>query len=103
MKTKNLKLKELPLLGEENPPYNQRLMTEEEQKRKDIEKGKMYLVDYDGIWLIGRFTMQWYGWNFNPNLGSMSIQLNNLQAIYEIEGLMQKKGGSTAEFILSYL
>jgi hypothetical protein len=70
----NLKLKELPLLGKENLPYSQRLMTEEEKKRKDIEKGKLYLVNYDGIWLIGRFTMVWYGWYFNPNLGSMGMQ-----------------------------
>ena len=100
---KGIKLKELPLLGKENPPYSQRLMTDEEKKRKDIEKGKLYLVNYDGIWLLGRFTMQWYGWYFNPNLGSMGMQSNDLQAIYEVEGLPQKKSGSTTEFIMNYL
>ncbi len=47
--------------------------------------------------------MAWYGWNFEPNMGSMSMQIEWLKEIYEIEGLSQRKGGSTAEHILHYL
>jgi len=98
-----LKLKELPLLGYVNPPYKQRRMTDEEMKRKDIDPGKLYMVRYDGIWLLGRFTMTWYGWVFDPNLGSLSPQVNDLEAIFEVEGLEQKVHGSTAMFIAGYL
>jgi len=98
-----IKLNELPLLGAENPPYKQRRMSKEEMKRNDIDPKKLYLVCYNGIWLVGRFNMQWYGWFFSPNLGSMGMQVNDLEAIFEIIGLKQKKGGSSAEFIASYL
>lgn len=98
-----IKLIELPLLGTENPPYKQRRMTDEEMKRDDIKPTKLYLVCFNGIWLLGRFTMQWYGWFFNPNLGSMGMQVNDLEAIFEVVGLNQKKGGSSAEFVASYL
>jgi len=98
-----VKFKELPLLGYINPPYNQRRMTDEEMKRTDINRKKLYLVSYDGIWLLGRFGMQWFGWTFHANLGSMSVQVNDLEAIYEVEGLPQIKDGSTASFILGYL
>ena len=98
-----IKLIELPLLGTENPPYNQRRMTDEEMKRNDIDARKLYLVSYRKVWLLGRFSMRWYGWSFNPNLGSMGMQVNDLGAIFEVIGLKQKKGGSTAGFIASYL
>jgi len=100
---KELKLIELPLLGEENPPYKQRRMTREEMKREDIDRKKLYLIRFSGIWLVGRFGMQWYGWNFQPNLGSMSVQVNDCEAIYEIVGLDQEEDGSTGGFIASYL
>jgi len=98
-----IKLIELPLLGTENPPYNQRRMSEKEMKRTDIDPIKLYLVNYRGVWLLGRFCMQLYGWYFNPNLGSMGMQVNDLKAIFEVIGLNQEKGGSTTGFITSYL
>ena len=98
-----IKLKELPLLGKDNPPYDQRVMTEKEMHRSDIDHGKLYLVCYDKIWLLGRFTEVWYGWVFDPNLGSMSPQINDLSAIYEVEGLDQEVHGSSEDFVARYL
>lgn len=100
---KTLRLKKLKMLGHKDPKYCQWRMTDEEMKRKDISPRKMYLVQYNGTWLLGRFGMQWYGWNFDPNLGAMSMQINDLDAIYEVKGLSQKKAGNTAEHILGYL
>lgn len=77
--------------------------TNEERKRSDICSSKLYLVKYSGTWLIGRFAMQWYGWNFDPNLGVMSMQIEHLEEIYEIQGLEQKVNGDTASHILNYL
>ncbi len=58
---------------------------------------------YNEVWLIGRFGMQWYGWNFSPNIGAMTMQIEWLEKIYEIKGLPQKKHGSTASHIMEYL
>lgn len=90
-------------MGKWDKKYKVWRQTEEEEKRKDIDPKKLYLVLYEDIWLIGRFGMQWYGWNFEPNLGAMSIQIESLKEIYEIKGLPQKKHGSTASHILEYL
>ena len=30
----------------------------------DITENKEYLAKINGTWYAGRFTMQWYGWNF---------------------------------------
>lgn len=99
----NINLIEVPQLGNIDPKYKHWNQTDEERKRPDIDKTKLYLVKYSGTWLIGRFGMQWYGWNFHPNLGVMSMQIEWLEVIYEIQGLTQEKGGSTAEHILGYL
>jgi hypothetical protein len=69
-----------------------------EMKRTDIDYNKLYLAKYHGIWLIGRFQMQWYGWNFMPNLGMMSIQYDSLEELHEID-LEQKKAGDSASHI----
>jgi hypothetical protein len=69
-----------------------------EMKRTDINPTKLYLAKYQGIWLIGRFQMQWYGWNFLPNLGMMSIQYDSLEELHEID-LEQKKAGDSASHI----
>jgi hypothetical protein len=29
-----------------------------------IRRDQLYLVKYDGRWDIGKFSEQWYGWNF---------------------------------------
>jgi hypothetical protein len=78
-------------------------MTDAEMKHTDISRDKMYLVNYDGIWLLGSFHMEIWGWSFDPNLGVISPQVNDLSAIYEVEGLPQKKDGSTFGFITGYL
>ncbi len=83
--------------------YNNWKQTDEERKRSDISSEKLYLVKYSETWLIGRFGMQWYGWNFNPNLGVMTMQIEHLDEIYEIKGLNQDVDGSTSSHILRYL
>lgn len=105
MKSEKMKIKliELKQLGKFDKKYKVWRQTEQEQKRKDIDAKKLYLVKYSGSWLIGRFDMVWYGWNFDPNMGSMSMQIEWLEKIYEIQGLEQKKSGSTASHIIDYL
>lgn len=73
-----------------------------EMKRTDISPTKLYLAKYNGIWLIGRFQIQWYGWNFVPNLGMMNIQYDSLEELHEIE-LEQKKAGDSASHIFEYV
>jgi hypothetical protein len=90
-------------LGTFDEKYKVWRLSKEQMKREDISPEKMYLVNYNGIWLIGRFGMQWYGWNFQPNLGAMSIQIDFCIEIYEIKGLPQKADGSTRSYILDYL
>jgi hypothetical protein len=90
-------------LGAFDKKYKVWRQSEEQMKRIDISPKKFYLVNYDGIWLIGQFGLQWYGWNFSPNLGSMSIQIDHLLEIYEMKGFSQKKEGSTGSFIMNYL
>jgi hypothetical protein len=90
-------------LGKFDEKYKVWRQTEAEEKRKDIDPKKLYLTSYSGAWLIGRFEMEWYGWNFIPNMGSMTMQIEWLKEIYEIKGLPQKIGGSTSEHILGYL
>ena len=98
-----IKLKEIKQLGKFNTKYKGYRQSNKERKRDDIDSKKLYLVDYGGILLIGRFEMRWYGWNFEPNMGSMSIQIELLNKIYEINGLDQAKSGDTASHILGYL
>lgn len=80
-----------------------------EHCRKDIDPKKLYLVEYFGTWLIGRFQLLTYDpkrprWIFNPNLGAVSPQIENLTRIVEIsEGLIQETAGDTASHILGYL
>lgn len=100
---KEIKIKRLRRLGKYDKKYEVWRQGDSQMKRKDINPSKLYLVMYSDMWLIGRFGMQWYGWNFQPNLGSMSIQIDHLQDIYEIIGLSQKVEGSTEAFILNYL
>ena len=100
-----IKLKRIRQLGYQNSKSKQWRQTSEEAKRTDISRKKLYLVRYSGMWLIGRFHMQWYGWNFEPNYGANSLQMDCLDdQIYEIVGgLKQDKDGSTASHILGYL
>jgi hypothetical protein len=70
-------------------------------KRTDIDQQKLYFAKYNGIWLVGRFQMQWYGWNFLPNLGCMSIQYDSLEELHEITGgLEQKKAGDAGSHVM---
>ena len=98
-----LTLTKVEQLGRFDDKYKNYRQTSEERKRPDIDRSKIYLTKYSDVWLLGRFYMQHYGWNFQPNLGVMSMQIEWLQEIYEIQGLTQEKGGSTAEHILGYL
>lgn len=98
-----IKLRKLRSLGKWDKKYKLWRQTEEQEKRKDIDPKKLYLVSYDGVWMLGRFSMQWYGWIFDPNMGSMHMQIETLESIYEVTGLPQEKHGSTAAHIMEYL
>jgi len=80
-----LKLKTvlIPQKGTWDEKYGVWRQTDAEKKRKDISPSKLYLVKYSNTWLLGTFGMQWYGWNFEPNIGSMSMQIEHLQEIHE--------------------
>lgn len=102
----HIELKKLPDLGKWDKKYKVWRQTIEEERRSDIDPKKMYIVTYHGIWLIGRFVMNtsYNAWNFHPNMGSMTMQIEWLEKIYEVvRGLDQKKAGSTASHILEYL
>jgi len=41
----------------------------------DISSKKTYLVKIDGKFFLGKFSRQWYGWNFD-DWGTSGIQLD---------------------------
>ncbi len=68
-----LKLKHLPPIAEWDDHQDDR-----------IEEGKSYLAKIFGKWHAGKFSRQWYGWNFD-NWGTSGIQLDNsIEELYEI-------------------
>ncbi len=105
-KPKQIKLKLktvlIPQKGTWDEKYGVWRQTEAEEKRKDISPSKLYLVKYSNTWLLGTFGMQWYGWSFEPNIGSMSMQIEHLQEIHEIEGI-SRGVDTTGEFIMDYM
>jgi hypothetical protein len=49
-----------------------------------IKSDSSYLVKIDKRWYAGRFSEQWYGWNFD-NWGCGGIQLDSIKGpLYEI-------------------
>ena len=48
-----------------------------------IDSRKRYRVKIDGSWYEGSFSKQWFGWLFE-GYGSSGIQLNLIDAVYEI-------------------
>jgi hypothetical protein len=50
----------------------------------EISSGRAYLCLIYGLWYVGRFSRQHYGWNFN-NWGTSGIQLDSIHQVYEIE------------------
>jgi hypothetical protein len=73
------KLKPIPL---EPFPEGKRQRKSSEDDR--ISKEKSYLVKIGKNWYAGRFSKQWYGWNFD-NWGTSGIQLDCIEGpIYEI-------------------
>ncbi len=49
-----------------------------------ITARKTYRVKIDGRWYEGRVTKESFGWNFD-NYGSSGMQLNLIDAVYEIQ------------------
>lgn len=82
----NLAMKPIPQLGTWDNKYGVWRQTDTERKRTDIKKGQKYLVICgDGRLLIGQFWMNWYGWDFHPNCGSVHHQIEHLDSIYLIK------------------
>jgi len=50
-----------------------------------IKSGVTYLIKYNNNWFAGKFGKQWFGWVFHPSWGVSSIQLNNIEILYEME------------------
>ena len=49
-----------------------------------ITAKKTYRVRIDGRWYEGRFSKESFGWNFE-NYGSSGMQLNLIDAVFEIQ------------------
>ena len=49
----------------------------------EIDSRKRYKVKIDDQWYQGRFTKEWFGWNFD-DYGTSGMQLNLLDAVFEI-------------------
>ena len=48
-----------------------------------IDSRKRYRVKIEGRWYEGCFSKQWFGWRFD-NYGTSGLQLNLIDAVYEI-------------------
>jgi len=54
----------------------------------DIKATWSYLVKVDGMWILGMFTREWYGWNFVWPVAAMcGYQIDNtsIQEVWEVE------------------
>ena len=54
-----------------------------------ISSRKGYRVKIDGSWFEGRFSKQWFGWQFDG--GGRGIQLNLIDEVYEIVEVRKPK------------
>jgi len=84
-----LQLQSIKQLGKWDKNYGYWRQTETEQKRKDIDPKRYYLVinrcstiASGKIYYIGQFMMQLHGWRFHPNGGSFSIQIEHIEEFY---------------------
>ena len=50
----------------------------------EVDARKRYKVKIDGAWYEGRFTKEWFGWNFD-DYGTGGMQFNLLDAVFEIQ------------------
>jgi hypothetical protein len=71
----------------------------------DIDEGRRYLVQYDGLYYVGRFSRQWYGWNFE-GVYPTGVQLDKpgtnssaWEGLWEIE--RPKRKGLTKEEVIA--
>jgi len=72
-----LKKIDLPLLPKGN-------IQRKDCRNSRIKKNKSYLIKIRGCWRAGKFSEQWYGWNFD-NWGCSGIQLDSVEGpLYEI-------------------
>jgi len=69
MEKENRKLKKIPVGATSTSPH--------------IDSRKRYRVKIDGSWYEGSFSKQWFGWLFE-GYGSSGIQLNLIDAVYEL-------------------
>lgn len=59
-----------------------------------IKRGKDYLCRIRRGWFAGRFSREWYGWNFE-NWGATGIGLEAISEVYLIEVPDSAAGGPT--------
>ena len=52
------------------------------ENKRITSKGR-YLVKIFGDYAAGKFSRQWYGWNFD-NWGTSGVQLDQIDAVFEI-------------------
>ena len=80
-----MRLKSIPQLGTRNPRTGNWDQTDEQRCRPDIDVKKWYLVSDNDKWYTGKFVERWYGWVFHPAAGCISMQIEYIDAIWEIE------------------
>ena len=59
-----------------------KIPTGETSESGHISPRKQYRVKIDGSWYEGRFSKQWFGWQFDGY--RTGIQLNLIDEVYEI-------------------
>jgi len=51
----------------------------------DISARKTYMVDYEGVIMVGEFEKEWYGWNFCWfGMTYAGLQLDVLDEVWEV-------------------
>lgn len=68
------------------PQVGKRITLPISDKDKRISSRKTYLLKHDGRWYVGKWQMQWYGWNFD-GVFPAGCQYNypDIQAVYELD------------------
>ena len=75
-----MKLIEIPL-----DPFPEGRTQRKSSNDDRIKINEYYLAKIGNGWYAGRFTKQWYGWNFQ-NWGCSGIQLDSIEGpLYRIE------------------
>lgn len=66
-------------------PISLRGSADDSCKSELISGKKTYMVKVDGGWYVGKFSKQWYGWNFEGGPYDAGVELDSVQLVYEME------------------